>query len=169
MEFRDICSSVESLHVYTSAQQDINHRYSFGSLASLVVLWHDPRSEEEITFQKLQFLIDRGIDLEIKNEDGLPALDLAATGGFINITKFLLSRGANPNTINNFGETLVHSMIHDLEEIPNGREILNMLLDYGGRREEKVCLWCNEHHLETNKYVEDYINDLSDVKDPGEL
>lgn len=54
----------------------------------------------------LPVLIERGADLEAKDERGRTALWYAATRGHIEIVKLLMENGANPKIMDNLGQTL---------------------------------------------------------------
>ena len=52
-----------------------------------------------------QYLLDKGADIDIPDEDGNTSLHSAVVKGKINVFKFLLSNGANPLATNNSGES----------------------------------------------------------------
>lgn len=53
-------------------------------------------------------LLNRGTELNIKNNDGNTALHLAALRGYIAIVKILLEKGVEINAKNNWGETALY-------------------------------------------------------------
>ena len=50
-------------------------------------------------------MLDRGVDVNIRNEEGWTPLMIAAEAGDVAMVKFLLSRGADPSLANTRGRT----------------------------------------------------------------
>jgi len=56
-------------------------------------------------YKKLEKLIKKGVSPNLKDEIGVPVLQLAAQSGNENLVKFLISKGANINCLNEVGQT----------------------------------------------------------------
>ena len=81
-------------------------------------------AEREISVVLL--LLESGIDIETKDEDGSSALHLACLEGHFEIARILLGAGANPNAKDNIGDTpLVLASLH------GHGWIVQILLEYG--------------------------------------
>lgn len=58
--------------------------------------------------EMVEFLIEKGINVNSKNESGKTALMLAAFSGKINVVKVLVNNGAKYDVIDNLGQTVLH-------------------------------------------------------------
>ncbi|MGR3302530.1 MAG: ankyrin repeat domain-containing protein [Candidatus Scalindua sp.] len=76
-----------------------------------------------------KFLIEKGIDLNRKNNNGIIALDLALRKGNLQIVKLLLDRGSTVNTQNSKFNSPLHSAIYfkDKEE---RKKVIHLLMKY---------------------------------------
>lgn len=84
------CEKVKNL-LNTNKELDINAIYS----TSCATLLHIAACKNDVTMCNL--LIDRGADINAKNDNGETPLHLAAYNGYTNICKLLIDKGANVN------------------------------------------------------------------------
>ena len=77
------------------------YRNLFGNTALNMAAHHGNMNIVEI-------LLDRGIDINSKDDDGSTALDDAAREGHMNVVEILLDRGIDINSKNNHGSTALH-------------------------------------------------------------
>lgn len=84
---------------------------------------HNAMPEEE--FEIIEYLIEKGADVEIQNEDGVTPLHLAA---FTKTALILLEHGADINQKDNRGNTPLHAAVIAGEE---HREMIKFLIDNG--------------------------------------
>lgn len=77
--------------------------------------------------QTLKILLDRGVNINIKDKNGMTPLMWATYYCHFNIVELLLENGANVNLKNNFGETAF--CIVDRGLYP---EIGELLIEHGG-------------------------------------
>ena len=59
----------------------------------------------------LDLNVERGVDIDCQNTNGDTALHDAATRGMLELTRYLLEKGANPNILNLVGETALHKAV----------------------------------------------------------
>ncbi len=59
----------------------------------------------ELSFQAVQAVLEMGIDVNAKNEDGQTAIHMAAFTGADPVVQYLADHGADVNVIDNYGET----------------------------------------------------------------
>lgn len=91
----------------------------FGKTALMVAL---DNGQSQIA----KILLDKGIDVNIKDNKGLTALMYAGMNDNIEVAKLLLDKGADVNIKNNYSETaLMHALIKE------NIEIVKLLLDRG--------------------------------------
>jgi cytohesin len=74
----------------------------------------------------VKILLDRGADLNAKDNTGHAPLHWAAIEGHVDVVRVLLDRGANPNAKNNTGHTPLHNAAYF-----GHVEIVKILLDRG--------------------------------------
>ncbi|MEW9097092.1 MAG: ankyrin repeat domain-containing protein [Clostridiaceae bacterium] len=114
-----ICQDVELLRKITEENPKLLHekdKFGFSSIH-----YAADGEEEEI----LQFLLDNGVDVNDKNDDGNTAL---FTVLYPNIAEMLIENGANINERNKFGDTPLHCLAANGEE---SEEIITILLENG--------------------------------------
>jgi hypothetical protein len=71
---------------------------------------YDPLDVHDSLRQLAQLLWREGADLNQMNSDGIPAVALLAFHGLCGAAEALLSTGANPNSPDRFGNTLMHHL-----------------------------------------------------------
>jgi tetratricopeptide (TPR) repeat protein len=84
----------------------------------------------------IQPLLDKGADLEAKNEDGQTALIVATEEGKIDTMKFLLAKGANIEAMDNHGKTALITAT-EYYSIYNREQVVRLLLAQGADVEAK--------------------------------
>lgn len=79
-------------------------------------------------FDIAQFLIDRGIDVNMKNADGQTVLHLISVNQDINVAKSLLQNGVDVNARDKFGNNALWSAVFNCK----GRkyDMVNLLMKY---------------------------------------
>jgi ankyrin repeat protein len=68
-------------------------------------------------------LLEAGVNINAKNENGITALMLAATSGYGDIVELLLAQGADSKAKNNYGETAL--------EVTSDKKIKALLREHG--------------------------------------
>ena len=83
----------------------------------------------------VQMFLDRGANIEVKDEYGYRALHLAVCDGHIDVVKVLLKAGANVNAVtdNDFGSTALYlTTYHHYRPAGIRDELVQLLKEYGG-------------------------------------
>ena len=80
----------------------------------------------------LRYLLDRGADLEAKDNKGKTALHWAARGGHAGVASLLLERGADLEAKQNYGKTALHIAVFG-----GHAEVASLLLERGAELEVK--------------------------------
>ena len=86
----------------------------------------------KVATEKTRWLLKRGADPQIKNDDGNNALHIAAQHGSLDQIKLLVEAGISPNSLNSWGWTPLHMSTNSLEE-----ECTEYLIQAGGDKKIK--------------------------------
>ena len=81
----------------------------------------------------LAALLDAGVEVEVRNENGDGLLMLASYHGHVEATRFLLERGADPNVLNARGQAPLAGAV-----FKGDRAMVELLL-WRGRSERRGC------------------------------
>lgn len=74
--------------------------------------------------------LDKGVNVNAKNEDGMAPLHLAAQAGRIDVMELLISKGADVNACNPKGQTSLHLVLWPREQ-KTVKEAIDLLLSKG--------------------------------------
>jgi len=88
--------------------------------------------QEKINFEKVKELINKGADIEAKNNDGKTSLMIASNNGHSEVVKLLLEKGADIEAKNENGRTSLMMASHK-----GHSEIVKLLLENGANIEAK--------------------------------
>ena len=77
--------------------------------------------------------LDKGSDVNAKDEDGVTPLQYAAEGGYNEIVELLIDKGANVNAKNEFGSTPLHYSAFE-----GHKETADLLRKHGGKTGEEL-------------------------------
>jgi ankyrin repeat protein len=94
--------------------------------------WDNPDVSKNVDASKIKYLIERGADLETKNNKGRTPLHWASTMDCIEIAKLLLDRGADVGAKDKWGLTPL-----DWASYKDNIELAKLLLDAGADVEAK--------------------------------
>jgi ankyrin repeat protein len=108
-----------------SIVRDLEKSPKFGNFAKAVAFVHAAMFSLQ---EELERMLNEGIDVNIRTEEGSTAL-MAAND--IRIVKFLLSKGADPNLINNAGSNALMTFLGGIHRERNAIKIIQALLDAG--------------------------------------
>jgi ankyrin repeat protein len=75
--------------------------------------------------EKVEQLLQKDIDLNIKNEYGMTSLHIACIEGDYNKVELLLKYNADPNIVDNFGNSALHHACYC-----NNSDLVELLLKY---------------------------------------
>jgi len=78
-------------------------------------------------------LLESGVDVNEKNEEGETALHIASLVNNVEIVKLLLESGADVNVKNTLGQTALH-----VASSPNNVEVIKLLLEFGANPNVKT-------------------------------
>ena len=94
-----------------SALNDINNVDDYGKTALM-------RASEDGDIEKVELLLDRGSNINIRNRFGVTALMFASLFGHTNIVKLLLDNGSDPNIVTKYGKTaIMYTTFYDFPDI----------------------------------------------------
>ena len=73
---------------------------------------HEAAAEGDL--QRVKKLVEKGVDVDVKNIVRWTPLHFAAVSGYLNVVRFLVEKGADVNAKDNHGLTPLHalSLIH---------------------------------------------------------
>lgn len=108
---------------------DIKHCDNFGATA----LQFSAADEEGGNTLYLKFLLEHGVPIDVKDEDGATALMNAATSGNIEVVTLLLDKGADVNAASASGLTALANVAGSNPDNENGVTIVKLLLARGAR------------------------------------
>lgn len=74
--------------------------------------------------------LEKGTDVNAKDDQGMTPLHLAAQGGHAKVMELLISKGANVNARNSKAQTPLHLTIRD-KKIQTAEELIVLLLSKG--------------------------------------
>jgi len=94
--------------------------------------WDNADVSKNVDASKIKYLIERGADVNAKEEYGNTPLHWASIENHIELAKLLIERGADVNAKRNDGETPLH-----WASIENYIELAELLLDRGADLEAK--------------------------------
>ena len=120
---------IVKLLLIKGASPDTSNIYGDTSLITLVfqaIL--SPRCEEIV-----KLLLNVGIkNIDFKNDDGKNSLMTAASGMHLGVVKLLLSKGANPNVVDTYGNTSLMQLCMDKAfYVPYQLKIVKLLIKAG--------------------------------------
>jgi len=114
--------------------------------------------------ERVTLLLDQGVDVNTKDEEGRTSLHIASWRGHFDIASLLLKNGADINARDNFGDTSLHDCCWK-ESV----ESVNFLLKNGANTEiennKKGKPKDNTSNDVILKLFEDYEN-IPDIKEP---
>jgi ankyrin repeat protein/outer membrane protein assembly factor BamB len=107
-----------------------------------------PRLADSEKNEEVKKLLDKGVDVNVRNDDGNTALIEAVNDGNVELVKMLLQAGANPNLKNDSG-TALHLILNPYYAKVKG-EIIKLLLDAGADFNLKNVNWYTPVELAHN-------------------
>jgi len=94
--------------------------------------WDNPDVSKNVDASKIKYLIERGADVEAKDNNGNTPLHLAVWSNHIETAKLLIERGADLEAKNKYGQTPL-----DWASYKDNIELAKLLLDAGADVEAK--------------------------------
>ena len=118
--------------------------------------WDNPDVSKNVDASKIKYLIERGADVNAKEEYGNTPLHWASIENHIELAKLLIERGADVNAKRNDGETPLHQA-----SWKNRIETAKLLLERGADLEAKCnrgktpLYWAHSDEMKTllKKYM----------------
>jgi ankyrin repeat protein len=81
---------------------------------------------QEVIISVLQFLLERGADINVRNRFGETPLHLASFNGVLEVVRLLLEHGADEQAKNNDGKTPLQEAVEDGHD-----EVVELLREHG--------------------------------------
>ena len=90
-------------------------------------MFHHLMRSYKVHIEAINFLLEAGVDINAQSKKGLTPLMVACEKGHFSIFPYLIDHGANPNIVDEDGQTVLHY----LAKIPLGLYPFKILLDCG--------------------------------------